>query len=345
MSQIQFRCTGCGTTLGVPSSAAGKMAACPKCKAKSTIPAFEVVEDTPAQEEPEPTEKPPEKPLRFRCAKCGDKIEVSARLAGLAVPCPECGQRILVPEPDEVGTYTLGGKGAKGGASADKPLAAWWPDGKKLKLPSLWRANLEEALVEADAERWKKALALLHELQILGREDRVDIDILRKPLAYCLGGWARNELARIKENAVLSEPIRKLLNQVKAMQKWGGTFDTGKCAVCSRSLMHLVGTCQLKTTAGSAYICCVAPTAADVALIQQVQRVSKKLNLANTLDPESTQVSQAMAKLPQWYRAVDLTDPSWARRILDSSPRGGGEGPDLGDALDLLGNILGDILS
>jgi hypothetical protein len=315
------------------------MAVCPKCKAKSAIPAFEVVEEAQAEEELELVETPPEKPIRFRCGKCREKIEVSARLAGLAVPCPECNQRILVPEPDEVGTYSVGGKRARGG-DEDVPLAAWWPDGKKLKLPSLWRANLEESLEEAEKERWKKALALLHELQKLGREDRVDINLLRKPLAYCLAGLARNELARIKENAVLSEPIRKLLSQVKAMRNWGGTFDTGKCAACGRSLEHLVGTFQLRTIAGSAYLCCVRPTAADVALIQQVQRVSNKLTLANTLDPESSHVAQAMAKLPQWYLAVDLKDGGWAKRVVGSGTGGGGDGPDLGDALNLLSQIL-----
>jgi hypothetical protein len=36
---IRFKCGGCGKMLGMPESEAGKLAACPVCKAKTRIPA------------------------------------------------------------------------------------------------------------------------------------------------------------------------------------------------------------------------------------------------------------------------------------------------------------------
>lgn len=37
-------------------------------------------------------------PIVFRCSECGQKLSVSRRKAGQPVDCPQCAQRILVPE-------------------------------------------------------------------------------------------------------------------------------------------------------------------------------------------------------------------------------------------------------
>ncbi len=39
-------------------------------------------------------------PIVFRCAECGQKLSVSRRKAGQPVDCPQCAQRIQVPELD-----------------------------------------------------------------------------------------------------------------------------------------------------------------------------------------------------------------------------------------------------
>ncbi len=180
----------------------------------------------------------------------------------------------------------------------------------------------------------------------MGHEDGVNIDILRKPLAYCLGRWAGKELARIKEGDGLSKPIRTVLKQAKAFQQWGGGFDTTMRAVCGKRFEHLIGTIQLRTVAGSAYLCCAAPTAADHALLQRVHKVSKTLTLASSLNPESAEVAAAMDRLPQWYRAIDRTGPGWVSRVVETTGDGAGRGRVLGNLLgDVLGDVLGDLLS
>ena len=364
MSQIRFPCTGCGVTLAVAFEMAGKLAACPKCKQRSTIPMFEVIEEpvaaAPPPPPPPPARKPAplkpeldeteEEPIRFPCSQCGAKIVIGANRAGLAIPCPKCNARTLAPELEEVGSYGLvGGKKGKGERAKEQPLAAWWPDGKLLKLPSNWRVDLAEAKTFAEGERWQKALRVLHDLQKLARGDGVDIDVLRKPLAYCLAKWSEVELDRIARGEKLSKPIRTVLKRAGTYQKWGGGFGTGECAACGRSLEHLVGTVQLRTAAGSAYLCCAAPTATDAALIAQVQQVSRKLTLAGTLDPESPAVANALERVPQWYRAVDLSEPGWARTVAEggaAGAAGGFLGGIIGDALgDALGHALGELLS
>jgi DNA-directed RNA polymerase subunit RPC12/RpoP len=365
MSQIRFPCA-CGVTLGVAFEFAGKLVACPKCKQRSTVPLFEVVEEPvkavpappPAARKPAPPPPEADEPdeveeelIRFPCSKCGTKLKVGASRAGIAIPCPKCDARTLVPDLEEVGgSYGLvGGKKGKGERAKEQPLAAWWPDGKLLKLPSNWRVDLAEARTFAEGERWQKALRVLHDLQKLARGDGVDIDVLRKPLAYCLAKWSEVELDRIARGEKLSKPIRSVLKRAGTYQKWGGGFGTGECAACGRSLEHLVGTVQLRTAAGSAYLCCAAPTATDAALIEQVHLVSRKLTLAGSLDPESPAVANALERVPQWYRAVDLSEPGWARTVAEggaAGAAGGFLGGIIGDALgDALGNALGELLS
>jgi hypothetical protein len=198
----------------------------------------------------------------------------------------------------------------------------------------------------AEGERWQKALRVLHDLQKVARGDAVDIDILKKPLAYCLAKWSAVELDSIVRGVKLSKPIRSVLKRAATFQKWGGSFSSTECAACGRSLPHLVGTVQLRTAAGSAYLCCAGPTGTDASLIGQVQRVAKKLTLAGRLDPDCPAVAEALERVPDWYKAVDLSEEGWARRIVDTSGQGSAAGSILGNILgDALGDALGDLLS
>jgi DNA-directed RNA polymerase subunit RPC12/RpoP len=365
MSQIRFPCSGCGVTLAVAFAMAGKLAACPKCKQRSTIPMFEVVEEPVAAAPPPPPPPPParkpaaplkpeldevdEEPIRFPCSKCGAKIVIGANRAGLAIPCPKCGARTLAPELEEVGSYGLvGGKKGREERAEEQPLGTWWPDGKQLKLPGNWREDLAEARDFAERERWQKALAVLHDLQKLARGDGVDIDLLKKPIAYCLAKWSEVELDRVKRGEKLSKPLRTVLKRAGTFQQWGGSFSSSECAACGRSLPHTVGTIQLRTAAGSAYMCCAGPTETDAALVAQVQGVSRKLALASHLDPECPAVADAQERVPQWYRALDLSEPGWARIVAEGGAAGaaaGALGYVIGDALgEALGEALGNIL-
>jgi DNA-directed RNA polymerase subunit RPC12/RpoP len=286
--------------------------------------------------------------IRFPCMRCGVKLKVGASKGGQGIECPKCGQRTMVPEANEIGTFIVRGvKKGKHARTPEPPLAAWWPDGKKLNLPSNWRVDLEEAREYAQTERWQRALNALHDLQKSSRGDGVDIDVLRKPLAYCLAKWAAVELDRINRREKLSKPLRKVFKTVESVVRWGGQMDTHVCAACGKPMEHLVGSVQIRTAAGSAYMCCAAPTGNDDALIRQVQAVAKKLTLATGLDPDSGVVADAMELLPSWYRAVDLSGKSWAKTVEDTSGEGGGgAGGLLGSILgDALGDVLGDLLS
>src|SRR5204863_4158439 len=151
----------------------------------------------------------------------------------------------------EIGNYGVRGvQKGKANRPKEQPLAAWWPDGKKLKLPSNWRLDLEEARKYAETERWQRALNTLHELQKSARTDGTDIDVLRKPLAYCLAKWSAVELDRVNRREKLSKPLRKVFKQVESVVRWGGQIDSGVCAACGKPMEHLVGTVQIRTAAG-----------------------------------------------------------------------------------------------
>ncbi|WP_020472868.1 hypothetical protein [Zavarzinella formosa] len=42
-------------------------------------------------------------PIRFRCAHCDKLLGIARRKAGSIVNCPQCGQPLIVPTPDEEG--------------------------------------------------------------------------------------------------------------------------------------------------------------------------------------------------------------------------------------------------
>ena len=164
--------------------------------------------------------------------------------------------------------------------------------------------------------------------------------MLRKPLAYCLGRWAVRELDRLeKDRTRLSKPVRRVLKRAGEMHRFGGNFNPHECPLCERTFAHLVGTTQLRTVAGSAYLCCAAPTEADDALILAMVKIDKKLSVAQSLDTDNTEIPAARARLPDWYRAVDPGASSWAKKVVDD--RGNSEG---GAGADVAASIIASLL-
>jgi hypothetical protein len=305
MGQIQFSCFGCLATLAVRAELAGKVVACGKCKQRSTVPA-------PA----EPVAPPPPPP---------------------PAPPPRKVIRAAVDEDEgESATYGLEGKPKRDAARAKPvPIAQWWPDGAKLNAPATWTGDLARAKRYAELGEWKDSLTSLHNLYKRGRVHGIaDAHVLNRPLAYCLSRWAMDELDRIACGEGLSKPLAKLLKQAREQQKWGG-FRSETCPLCSRTLPTTIGTIQIRTVAGSAYVCCASPTVGDDALIRRVHKVSQKLTLATGLSPDTPEVGEATAQLPKWYRAVDLSASWWVRAVTEGDSGGGGS---------LLGNVLGNTL-
>ena len=107
-------------------------------------------------------------------------------------------------------------------------------------------------------------------------------------------------------------------------------------------LPHLVGTVQLRTAAGSAYLCCAAPRDG-----RESHRASaagrEEAHLAGGLDPTARGGGGAGATgvVP----AVDLSEEV-GEGIVDTSGQGSAAGNLLGNLLgDALGDALGDLLS
>lgn len=337
VSQVRFLCAGCGKTLGVRAELAGKVVACPVCKRHATVPGFEVVDEPAA-----PPPPPPEQLVRYPCSKCGAELTIGVSRIGQAVPCSECGQRTLVPEQDEVGTYGLGDakKGGRREHTPSQPVAGWWPDARQANLPHRWRGDLADAREDAENGRWKPALTLLHRLYRECRPDSADGRALRKPLAICLARWAARELDRVEAGSRLSTPIRKALQRVLEGLKWG-VAESEVCPACGRQFQKRAGQSRLHTVAGSVYLCCATPTAGDEELIQRVHGIAKKLGLASALEPGNAEAAAVLARLPTWYRAVELRPIACAEQ-QDAAAEPGVGSQFLGD---LLGEVLKNILS
>ena len=338
MDRIRFCCSECETTLGVNPDLAGKPIICPKCRERTVVP---LVEEEEARQ-----------PIRFACSKCRTKLKVLGQLAGRTIPCPRCGENTIVPDADEVGAYSFAGA-SQSDADDDcdtdgPPLDEWWPDVSELNLPGSWRIALASARTHTEAERWTKALGLLNDLFQKGLrvKGKNDTHVLRKPLAYCLGRWAVRELDRIDDDkAKLSKPIRQVLKKAADLKRWNGSLSNSECTICGRKLLHLVGTTQVRTVAGSAYLCCAKPTSQDDELIRRVDRINKKLTLAGSLDPDNRQVPAAMKKLPEWYRAVDVYKSGWTKSVDGTLEHGGGTAAGGSIAGDIAGNMVGNLLS
>lgn len=345
MERIRFSCSECRTTLGVNADMAGKTIKCPKCGEKTVV--------TAANEESTETS------IRFPCTKCGTKLKVAAKMTGRGIPCPRCGENTVVPDPDEGGSYGL----AETSHTAEEeeipkeePISKWWPDGDKVDLPMTWRTALASARDHTEDGKWTKALDLLNDLYQKGlssKSKNLPTHILRKPLAYCLVRWTAREIDRLEDDrAKLSKPIRQVLKKAADMKRWNGTLSYQECPLCSRQLRQLIGTTQVRTVAGSAYLCCARPTADDEALVQKVDRMNKKLVLASMLDPDNRHVPIVMKNIPEWYRALDVYQSKWTRKIVDdddgrnAEPSGGGIfGAIAGDATgQAVGNLLSSLL-
>jgi hypothetical protein len=351
MEPIQFSCFGCLATLRVRGELAGKVVACGKCQQRVTVPAAYVPAPPPP---PEPTPAPKsrtvlraevdDEPIDFACMKCKEQISAPTSKCGQTIDCPECGQRTLVPDAEEVGSYGLEGKPKRGARAKPVPIAQWWPDGSKLSVHASWAADLARAKKCAELREWKQALGLLHKLRERGRlNSMAEAHVVNRPLAYCLSRWAEDELERVAGEE-LSKPLRKVLKKAGEQQKWGSGFNAETCALCSNRLPSIIGTVQIRTTAGSAYVCCGGPTTGDDALIRRVTRIAQKLSLATAIAPETPEVGEVMDQLPDWYRALDLS-ASWWVRVVTEGDDGGGGGSLLGNVLgNAVGEALGELL-
>jgi transcription elongation factor Elf1 len=121
---IRFNCEHCGAVVRAPETAAGRGGVCPQCRKRVCIPqdaspagasgddiyAIEPVDESPrraatAAVGPEQPRVPlPSGPLlhiRFECPTCLSVIKAPRSVAGKKSNCPNCGERVRIPVPDE----------------------------------------------------------------------------------------------------------------------------------------------------------------------------------------------------------------------------------------------------
>ncbi|MCX8138124.1 MAG: zinc-ribbon domain-containing protein [Gemmataceae bacterium] len=162
---IDFQCPHCQHPYRLKEELAGKRATCknPSCRKVFTIPAppraeeieqlavSALVDDPPAAEAPESSS------IAMNCNYCGHQWQEPLSKAGKNVLCPECRQRLRVPEP-------------QGKAAADWRQA-------RTRLPSLARQNQEKLDGVVDASE-----AQLVSGQALAQAGVTEVELEPRPL-------------------------------------------------------------------------------------------------------------------------------------------------------------------
>jgi DNA-directed RNA polymerase subunit RPC12/RpoP len=113
---IEFDCPHCGHHYRLKDELAGKAAACKNCRQKIVIPQPVTVPDDdppPApvdveaaavaalSDAPKDEEDPSKKLIPVECNYCGEKWTEPLTRAGKNTLCPECRQRVKIPEPKD----------------------------------------------------------------------------------------------------------------------------------------------------------------------------------------------------------------------------------------------------
>jgi hypothetical protein len=91
---FQIKCPGCGKTLEVPDSAAGKRAKCPAC-----AQVWQVPEPAPAVPQQPAAPQASAAAIKTSCPGCGQTLQVPGTAIGKRAKCPSCGQVWVVARP------------------------------------------------------------------------------------------------------------------------------------------------------------------------------------------------------------------------------------------------------
>ncbi len=106
-----FICSACGETYVIDPELAGKQIQCRACQAlvpaQAVRPATAPEQETPAEAEPHPSAgkhkaagnapAPRQAGIPFTCPVCGERYEVSEKLAGKKMLCRVCGEPARAP--------------------------------------------------------------------------------------------------------------------------------------------------------------------------------------------------------------------------------------------------------
>jgi len=147
---IRFACPHCRSMIKAPRTVAGRKSKCPSCKEPVRVPETDAValssgkasdddlididmntrgaggreleyRNDVAESVPAITDEPlePAAHIRFACDSCGRTIKSPRNLAGRKSRCPQCGERVVIPQPSEIldgDVFVLDTKGRSTGA-------------------------------------------------------------------------------------------------------------------------------------------------------------------------------------------------------------------------------------
>jgi DNA-directed RNA polymerase subunit RPC12/RpoP len=102
---MNVTCPGCGQKCRVPESSFGQQVKCPACSKlfQCGSLAARSLETRPAPVQAAPQVRvagsQPGQGVRYPCPRCAKPLESPVEAAGQKVNCPDCGQRLQIPQP------------------------------------------------------------------------------------------------------------------------------------------------------------------------------------------------------------------------------------------------------
>jgi DNA-directed RNA polymerase subunit RPC12/RpoP len=104
---VNVTCPTCGNKCRFPEESARQGARCPAClnlvpiesAAPSLLARSAAVEPPPAEAVNRTVLAQPEPMIRYSCPRCKKSLESPASLAGQKLHCPDCNQRLQIPQP------------------------------------------------------------------------------------------------------------------------------------------------------------------------------------------------------------------------------------------------------
>ncbi len=141
---IQFKCSGCGTTLRLKDETAGRKGKCPKCGIVLEVPSPPLPRDDTESDASAGVYKP----VRYKCAHCGLTLETAQSLAGKEDRCPHCRKTHTVPLSSTVGAKATLGRAASSARGALKEMSEARREKRAKRMKS--QASLERLAAQTE---------------------------------------------------------------------------------------------------------------------------------------------------------------------------------------------------
>lgn len=141
---MNVKCPMCGHDCRMPESALGQAVNCPACSkpfqcgtlSPRSLVTHPIAAAPPAQVHSMPQARgvglQPDQNIHYRCSRCAKPLESPVHMAGQKLNCPDCGQRLQIPQPS-----------APPAAPAAGPVPVW--SSPSAQKEELWVVPVEPA--------------------------------------------------------------------------------------------------------------------------------------------------------------------------------------------------------